>query len=120
MVLKNDMIGSLEAMLARGVDNPSLRFALASRYLAEGRTELAARHAEAAVALDANYSAAWKLLGQAQVQAGKTAEAVETYQKGIAIAHGRGDQQAAKEMRVFLKRLQAERPTAPGPSSTKG
>lgn len=113
------MLASLEAMLARGGDNASLRCALASRHLAEGRAEVAVGHAEAAVALDPQYSAAWKLLGRARAEAGKTAAAVEAYQQGIAVAQDRGDQQAAKEMRVFLKRLQAEHAARPGPSSSQ-
>ena len=32
---------------------------------------------------------------------------MKTYERGIAVATERGDVQAAKEMRVFLKRLRA-------------
>jgi tetratricopeptide (TPR) repeat protein len=116
---QQDLIASLEAMLARGDDNATLRFALASRYLAAGRAEDAMGQAQAAVDLDGGYSAAWKLLGRAQAEAGKIAEAIATYERGIAVAQARGDQQVGNEMRVFLKRLQAEqRPAAPDPSST--
>jgi hypothetical protein len=38
--------------------------------------------------------------------AGHNHEAVDAYQQGIAIAEELGDIQAAKEMRVFLTRLQ--------------
>ena len=37
--------------------------------------------------------------------AGRNAEALTIYERGIAVAERRGDQQAAKEMRVFSKRL---------------
>lgn len=103
--MKPDLIASLEALLASGGDKPSLRFALASRHLAEGRAADAANHAQAAVALDPKYSAAWKLLGQAHAQNGDSAAAIAAFEHGIKVAQNRGDQQAAKEMAVFLKRL---------------
>jgi Tfp pilus assembly protein PilF len=106
--MKPDMIANLEALLARGDDNATLRFALGSRYLDKGDHAAALRHAEAAVALDPSYSAAWKLLGRARAAAGRDAEAADAYERGIAVAMQRGDQQAAKEMRVFLKRLRRE------------
>jgi Tfp pilus assembly protein PilF len=101
-----DLIANLEAMLARGDDSATLRFALASRYLTDGRPEAALEHAAVAVQLDADYSAAWKLLGKAQAAAGRAHDAAMTYRHGIGVAERCGDQQAAKEMRVFLKRLQ--------------
>ena len=110
--MQKNSIASLEALLARGGDKPSLRFALASRHFAEGRAEVAARHAQAAVALDPDYSAAWKLLGQAHTHCGNSAAAIDAYEQGIAVAQRRGDQQAAKEMAVFLKRLRAARDPA--------
>lgn len=102
-----DPIASLEALLARGQDGATLRYALASRYLAADDAENACRHAEVAVQLDPDYSAAWKLLGGASAKAGRPAEAAAAYERGIAVAERRGDVQAAKEMRVFLKRLRA-------------
>lgn len=102
-----DPIASLEALLARGQDGATLRYALASRYLAAGDAESACRHAEVAVALDPDYSAAWKLLGGARAKVDRPADAAAAYERGIAVAERCGDVQAAKEMRVFLKRLRA-------------
>ncbi len=96
---------NLEAILAQGHDSASLRFALAARYLADGNAALAVEHAAVAVKLDADYSAAWRLLGQAQTEVGLLDEAVETYTRGIEAAERRGDQQVRKEMSVFLRRL---------------
>ena len=100
------MIKNLEAMLARGADSASLRFALATRYLDEKALEAALEHAELAVQLDADYSAAWRLLGRVQTELGRRADAIASYRHGIEVADKNGDQQAAKEMRVFLKRLE--------------
>jgi Tfp pilus assembly protein PilF len=105
--MSDKLTANLEALLASGTDNPGLRLALATRHLAQGNVAAAVRHAEAAVALDADYSAAWKVLGAARAAAGAATAAIAAYEHGIAVAERRGDQQAAKEMRVFLKRLSA-------------
>ena len=104
--MTQDLVANLEALLAKGNDSPALRFALATRYLAAGDPAAAARHAAGAVSLDPDYSAGWKLLGQAQTAAGEAAHAAESYRRGIEVADRRGDRQAAKEMQVFLKRLE--------------
>jgi predicted Zn-dependent protease len=60
------------------------------------------------VAQDKNYSAAWKLLGKALGECGDRAGAIGAYRDGIEAAARRGDKQAAKEMAVFLRRLEKE------------
>ena len=99
------MIENFERMLAQGKDNPLLRFSLGGEYLKAGNFAQAAEHLRAAVALDGNYSAAWKLLGKAEAELGDAGAAREAYLSGIAAATAKGDKQAAKEMAVFLKRL---------------
>jgi Tfp pilus assembly protein PilF len=94
-----------EALLAQGKDSPLLRFGLGSEHLKLGNAKAAAEHFAAAVALDPQYSAAWKLLGKAQLDSGAPDAARESWQRGVAVAEGRGDQQAAREMRVYLRRL---------------
>ena len=113
--MAHDLIANLEALLAKGGDGAALRLALASRYLDAGDAASAVRHAEAAVQLDPDYSAGWKVLGRALTAADRPADAVTAYERGIAIAERRGDQQAAKEMRVFSQRLKrAAAKLAPG------
>lgn len=98
-------IANLEKLLAAGKDSAMLRFGLGSAYLKAGDAGTAAAHLQRAVAIDPGYSAAWKLLGQALTSLGQFERAIEAYDSGIATAAGRGDQQAAKEMTVFLRRL---------------
>ncbi len=100
-----ELTASLEAMLARGEDNATLRFALGSAYLKAGAYAKAVGHLSVAVDLDPDYSAAWKLLGKAQTDAGLATAAAETYRRGIEVATRRGDRQAAREMQVFMRRL---------------
>jgi predicted Zn-dependent protease len=97
-----------EALLAQGKDNALLRFGLGSQYLQAGDAARAAAHLRAAVAHDADYSAAWKLLGKALAAQGLRDEAIAAYRSGIEAAGRRGDKQAAKEMTVFLRRLEKE------------
>jgi Tfp pilus assembly protein PilF len=99
-----------EALLAQGKDNALLRFGLGSQYLQAGDTARAAAHLQAAVAHDPGYSAAWKLLGRALAAAGRREEAMVAYRSGIKAADSRGDKQAAREMTVFLRRLEKEAP----------
>jgi len=101
-----DPVERFEALLAAGKDNALLRFSLGMLYLKSGDARRAAEHLKSAVAQDANYSAAWKLLGNALAQAGEPAEAAGAYRNGIAAAERRGDKQAAKEMTVFLRRVE--------------
>lgn len=100
---------NLEALIASGKDNAALRLALASRYHSAGDLAKATEHAEVAVSLDPDYSAAWKLLGKVLAESGRGEQAAESYRRGISVAARRGDQQAAKEMRVFLKRLERDK-----------
>jgi predicted Zn-dependent protease len=99
------MIENFEAMLAAGKDSALLRFSLGNEYMKANNADKARAHLHAAVAQDANYSAAWKLLGKTLVALNDVDGAIAAYEKGIATAEAKGDKQAAKEMRVFLKRL---------------
>ena len=92
-------------MLEQDQDNALLRFSLGNAYLKLKDYEHAIEHLHRAVEQDKEYSAAWKLYGKALVGAGRNQQAIDIYQQGIAIAENKGDIQAAKEMKIFLKRL---------------
>lgn len=96
---------SLEKMLAKGVDNPLLRFGLGKAWLDEGKGAEAAVHLASCVQQDPKYSAAWKLLGKAYQLEGDIAAARKAWEEGIVAAQTHGDKQAEKEMTVFLKKL---------------
>jgi len=70
-----------------------------------GQASEAIPHLQAALEFDPEYSAAWKILGKALVETGDKEQAIQAYEKGIAVAEKKGDRQAVKEIRVFLKRL---------------
>lgn len=100
------MLEALEKMLAAGKESALLRFGIGAEHLKRGDAAAAIPHLERAVALDPAYSAAWKLLGKACEADGRRDAAVDAWRQGIAIAESRGDRQAAKEMTVFLRRLE--------------
>ena len=98
-----------EALLASGKDSALLRFSLGTSYV-KAEPERAAGHLRRAVELDPKYSAAWKLLGKALEAVADKAGAMAAYRSGIEAAESRGDKQAAKEMSVFLRRLERAGP----------
>lgn len=108
------MIENLEALLARGDDSALLRYSLGMAHFRQGDHAQACEHLARAVAQDAGYSAAWKAYGLALAAAGRADEAQAAYASGIRVAEDRGDLQAAREMSVFLKRLQKNAPGSAG------
>ena len=59
------MIENLNGMLERGVDSALLRYSLGNEFMKVGDTGAAVEHLRQALHFDAEYSAAWKMLGKA-------------------------------------------------------
>lgn len=100
-----DRLAQFQQLLALDPTDTVLRFGLGELYFEAQNFGQAAEQFAEIVRLDPHYSAAYRYLGQAYVALGKPVAAQETFQRGIAIAEGRGDLQTAKEMQVFLRRL---------------
>ncbi len=105
-----DRIRGLESLLQAGRETALLRFSLGSEELKRAGWSAAAVHLRRATVLDPRFSAAWKLLGQALEQAGEWVDAQGAWRQGVTVATARGDEQAAREMRVFLNRLNRKLP----------
>ena len=103
--LPSTTVAALEKLIDGPRDGALLRFGLGREYLKSGDTARAIAMLRSAVARDPAYSAAWKILGKTLTETGQHDEARETLQQGITVAESRGDIQAAKEMKVFLRRL---------------
>ena len=99
------IIANLEKMLGGPRDSALLRYSLGNEWLKAGDAAKAADCLRAAIEFDANYSAAWKLLGKALSASGDITAALHAYENGIKVAETKGDIQAAKEMGVYAKRL---------------
>jgi Flp pilus assembly protein TadD len=102
------MLSKFLDLLASGKDNALLRFSLGNEYLKLGQASEAVSHLKRAVELNPQHSAAWKLLGRALAECDKREEARAAYEQGITVAEAKGDKQAAKEMRVFARRLRVQ------------
>ena len=98
-------VEQLLKMIGTDRDSAMLRLTLSRVLAAQGDTEQALGHLEAAVGMDPGYTAAWKEMGRLRLQAGDTAGAAEAWRQGIERARENGDKQAEKEMTVFLRRL---------------
>jgi tetratricopeptide (TPR) repeat protein len=110
------MISSLEKLLGTPRDGALLRYSLGLEHEKAKETERAIQYFRDALERDPLYSAAWKALGRALHDAGRDAEALETYRQGVEAAHRKGDRQAEKEMTVFMRRLEkAARAPGQGP-----
>lgn len=100
------LIASLRQQCGGPRDGALLRFSLGNALLADGDATAAMEELRRALAFDPTYSAAWKLLGKACLQANQPQAAADAWRSGIAAAAQRGDKQAEKEMTVFLRRLE--------------
>lgn len=103
------LIDNLQTMLASGQDSALLRYSLGTAYQNAGDLEQARDQLAEAVRQDAAYSAAWKAYGKVLGELGRADEAVAAFDRGIEVAEQRGDIQAAREMKVFRKRILAKR-----------
>lgn len=99
------MTDRLEEMLASGRDDAMLRFGLGSAYFNEEKFEEAVVHLMKCIEHDENYSAAYKLLGKAQIKLGNDRQAKDILERGLPIAQAAGDKQTEREITVFMKKL---------------
>jgi tetratricopeptide (TPR) repeat protein len=103
---KSAALRNFERMLASGRDSALLRYSIGNEYAKANEWPAAIDAVAEAVALDPTYTAAWKLYAKALDQAGRRAEALDAYRRGIVIARQKGDRQAEKEMTVFARRIE--------------
>ncbi|HXR55987.1 MAG TPA: tetratricopeptide repeat protein [Casimicrobiaceae bacterium] len=103
---KSAALASFERMLASGRDSALLRYSIGNEHVKAGNFAAAIDALEHAVTLDATYTAAWKLYASALEHAGRHADALDAYRRGIVVARQRGDRQAEKEMTVFARRIE--------------
>ena len=99
------IIDRLENMLNSGRDDAMLRFGLGSALFNKKDYEQAIVHLQKCIEHDADYSAAYKLLGKALFSTGKLDQASKVFEQGKAIAERRGDKQSLREMEVFEKKI---------------
>ena len=108
--METTRIQQFQELIALEPQDTMLRFGLGELYIEAQDFASAAEQFAEIVRLDPQYSAAYRYLGQAYTALDRPQEAAEVFQGGIAVAEARGDLQTAKEMQVFLRRLQKQAP----------
>jgi uncharacterized protein HemY len=98
---------TLEQRLATGQDDAMLRLSLAQICLHEGEWIAVRDHAIACLSHNPEQVVAYKLLGKALDALGDASGALVAYRAGIVRARDGGQIQTAREMEVFLRRLEA-------------
>lgn len=108
--MDTERIEQFQALIALDPEDTVLRFGLGELYFEAGDFAKAVEQFATIVRLDPQYSAAYRYLGQSYAASAQHAAARATFERGIAVAEARGDLQTAKEMRVFLRRLDKATP----------
>lgn len=102
---KMSLTENLENMLAAGNDSAMLRFGLGSAYFSNKQYQLAIPHLQKCIDMDDSHSAAYKLLGKAQMKLGLSEQANTTLAVGLEKSIQNGDKQTEREIQVFLNKL---------------
>ncbi len=95
----------LRRLAQRNPNNPLGQYTLGVELDRAGDWEGAAEALRRAVALNPDYTAAYRDLGRVLAKAGRPAEARSTYEAGLQSAERTGELQTAREIQVFLRRL---------------
>jgi predicted Zn-dependent protease len=101
----SSLVDALEQRLAEGRDSALLRFGLGKGLLDDRNPQRAILHLREAIKQDPFYSAAWAQIGRCELQLGNRVAAIEAWSRGYGVAKSRGDEQAKRQMAVWLKRV---------------
>jgi predicted Zn-dependent protease len=95
----------LEEMLAEDPGDPFLRYALAMEYVGENNHEEALRQFDELIRSSPDYVPGYQQAGQTLIRCGKTTDARDMLERGVAEAVKQGNQHAAEEMRGLIASL---------------
>ena len=96
-------------LLDRDPENPMVLYSLGSELFKEGQHSEASEYLGRAVRNKPDYSVAYRTLGRALFELGEDEEAARVFAEGREVAQGNGDLQTAKEIDVFVRRLEKRR-----------
>ena len=103
---KSAALVNFEKMLESGKDGALLRFSIGNEHAKARDWSAAADALGHAVAMDPQFTAAWKVYARALMEIGRPRDALAAYRTGIDVAQRKGDRQAEKEMTVFARRIE--------------
>jgi predicted Zn-dependent protease len=104
--MRDDRLHALRDFVLSDPDDALSRFMLGKELLDRSKAAEAVPQLEAAIRLNPDHTASYRVLGQALEAAERREDAIRVYREGIAVAERTGDLQTGKEMKVFLKRLE--------------
>jgi Fe-S cluster biosynthesis and repair protein YggX len=107
---ESDKIARFKTMTEADPTNELGFFSLGRAYLDEGQPALAIPALQRVIALNANFSKAYSLLGAAQRATGDQPGAIQTLTQGYRIAHDKGDLMPRNDMAMLLKEMGAPVP----------
>ena len=93
-------------LLKRDPENPMILFSLGNELFKEGRYAEARDHLRRAIENKPDYSVAYRTLGRAHYELREDAEARRVFAEGREVAQKNGDLQTAREIDVFMRRLE--------------
>ncbi len=96
-------------LLDRDPENPMVLYSLGTELFKEGNHSEAREYLSQAVRNKPDYSVAYRTLGRALFELGEDEEAARVFAEGSEVAQGNGDLQTAKEIDVFVRRLEKRR-----------
>jgi len=100
-----DKVAMLTEILKQNPADAFARYGLAMAYAAEGRDEDALREFAETIARSPDYVPAYQMSAQELLKAGRSDEARERLQAGLAACERSGNTHAASEMQAMLDEL---------------
>jgi tetratricopeptide (TPR) repeat protein len=100
-----DKVAMLTEILKQNPADAFARYGLAMAYAAEGRAEDALREFAETIARSPDYVPAYQMSAQELLKAGRSDEARERLQAGLAACERSGNTHAASEMQAMLDEL---------------
>ena len=104
--MTNPRLDTFRGMVARDPANPLARFGLANEALKAELWDEAIEHLQAYLARHDDEGNGWGRLAEALAAVGRTAEARDALQKGVAASHRFGHPSMANELEARLEELE--------------
>ena len=102
-------------LLERDPNNPMVLYSLGNELFKEGKYPEAREYLSLAIQNKPNYSVAYRTLGRVLYELREDAEARRVFAEGREVAKRNGDLQTAREIDVFVRRLQKRERGEAGP-----
>ena len=104
--MENSRSDLFRKLIERDPDNPMILYSIGNELFKEKKYSEAEEYLRRAVRNKPDYSVAYRTLGRTLYEVGEDAESRRIFAEGREVAQKNGDLQTAKEIDVFLRRLE--------------